>query len=56
MVEKEPHCDSAKVVEMVKSIVNGAEQVTDVGAELSLILPSDATGCFSALFDALEGK
>ena len=55
VVAKEEGCNSAKVTELVKSFVRGAEQVTDVGAELSLILPSAATFTFPALFDALEG-
>jgi len=30
-------------------------QVTDVGAELSFVLPSEAAPYFPALFDTLEG-
>ena len=56
VVVKEPHCDSVKVTDMVTSLVEGSEQVTDVGAELSYILPSASTGSFPALFDALDGK
>ena len=55
VVAKEEGCNSARVVELVKSFVRGAEELTDVGAELSLILPSAATFTFPALFDALEG-
>ena len=56
VVVKKPQCDSLKVTDIVMSIVEGAEQVTDVGAELSFILPSTSTGSFPALFDALEGE
>ena len=56
VVVKEPQCDSSKVTTLVTSLVNGAEQVTDVGAELSYILPSTSTGSFPALFDALDGR
>ena len=52
---KERQCDSAQVTEMVLSIVRGAEQVTDVGAELSFVLPSNATPQFPELFKTLEG-
>ena len=55
VVVKEAQCNSAKVTELVKSFIRGAEQVTDVGAELSLILPSASASSFPALFDALEG-
>ena len=52
---KEPTCDSTAVMSMVLSMVNGAERVTDVGAELSFILPSQSTHQFSHLFDVLDG-
>ena len=38
----------------MKSFVPEAEQVTDVGAELSFILPSSSTPSFPNLFDRLE--
>ena len=40
--------------QLVKSFVPEAEQVTDVGAELSFILPSSSTPMFPSLFDRLE--
>ena len=52
---KEQLCDSAQVTDVVQSIVRGAEQVTDVGAELSFVLPSSATPQFPELFETLEG-
>ena len=54
-VVKEPHCDSARVTEVVKSMITGARQVSDAGAELSFILPSASTPQFPALFDVMEG-
>ncbi len=54
-VEKIPSCDSAQVTELVKHFVREAEQVSDVGAELSFILPSSSTSSFPALFDSMEG-
>ena len=53
---KEPSCDSAAVTQLVQSHVRGAEQMTDVGAELSYVLPSTASSHFPQLFDDLEGK
>ena len=54
-VVKEPNCVSSKVEDLVRSYVPTAEQVTDVGAELSFILPSSATAKFPELFDSLDG-
>ena len=54
-VEKEQHSNSTKVSAVVKSMITGAKKVSDIGAELSFILPSSATAQFPALFDALEG-
>ena len=53
---KEPICDSTKVTETVTSLVQGAKNVTDVGAELSYVLPSQSSQSFPTLFDTLEGK
>ncbi len=55
VVVKDAECDSSKVTHLVTSLVQGAEQVTDVGAELSFVLPSTSSPTFPALFDALEG-
>ena len=40
--------------QLVKSFVPTAEQVTDVAAELSFILPASSTPSFPDLFDKLE--
>lgn len=52
---KEPNCVSSDVEALVHSFVPSAKQVTDVGAELSFILPSSATTKFPELFDSLDG-
>ena len=53
-IVKSTSCDSSQVEQLVRSLVPKAEQVTDVGAELSYILPSSATPSFPKLFDRLE--
>ena len=55
IVVKEPSCKSTDVTSIVTSIVDGSKNVTDVGTELSFVLPSNSTGSFPALFDILEG-
>ena len=42
------------VTGLVTHMVTGAEQVTDVGAELSFILPSGSVSQFPDLFDKLD--
>ncbi len=54
VVEKGTECDSVKVTDLVRSLVQGAEQVTDVGAELSYVLPFISASAFPAVFEALE--
>ena len=54
VIEKAPTCDSIKVVDIVKSLVHGGKCVLDAGAELSFILPSQATASFPSLFEELE--
>ena len=54
-VVKEDNCVSMEVERLVKSFVPTAEQVTDVGAELSFILPSNTAAKFPDLFDQLDG-
>ena len=44
-----------QVCDLVLGKVPGSQVVTDVGAELSFILPSSATHHFPQLFDTLEG-
>lgn len=49
-----PYTD--QVCDLVLGKVPGSQVVTDVGAELSFILPSTATHHFPSLFDTLEGQ
>lgn len=53
---KETNCDSQAVIDLVMRTVNEAKAVTDVGAELSFILPSQSTHQFPQLFDILDGE
>ena len=53
---KEQNCDSLAVSSLVTQVITGAEQVTDVGAELSFILPSQSIHQFPQLFDILESQ
>ena len=53
---KDLSCESSRVEQLVRSYVREAEQVTDVAAELSFILPSSSTPSFPDLFDKLEEK
>ena len=53
---KDDSCDPARVEGVVKSVVSKAEKCTDIGMELSYILPSSATGSFPELFDKLEAE
>ena len=53
---KDDSCNPSQVERAVKSVVSDAEKSTDVGAELSYILPSSATGSFPQLFDKLEAE
>ena len=55
-IVKASSCDSSQVEKLVKSLVPQAEQVTDVGAELSYILPSSSTPSFPELFDKIEAE
>ena len=54
-VVKEASCDSHQVAELVLRSVEGAQWTTDVGAELSFILPSACTNQFPTMFEQLEG-
>ena len=53
---KEASCDSRQVTELVLRTVGGAQKKTDVGAELSFILPSTSTHQFPAMFEEIEGE
>ena len=55
-IVKEPGCDSFAISELVQQVIRGSQQVTDVGAELSFILPSSSVERFSPLFNYFDGK
>ena len=55
-VVKENDCNSRKVISLVTRTVRGAKAATDVGAELSFILPAESRAQFSDLFDEIESK
>ena len=55
VIVKEPSCDSSKVTDTVTSLVRGGKNVTDIGAELSYMLPLQSSQNFPTLFDTLEG-
>lgn len=55
-IVKEPNCDSSVTISLVKQMVAGAQLSTDVGAELSFVLPSQSSHMFPELFDTLDGK
>lgn len=56
VIVKEPSCDVSKVTAMVTSHVPTATVESNIGAELSFILPSEATGNFENLFLELETR
>ena len=55
-IVKSSSCDPSKINSLVKSLVPKSEQVTNVGAELSYVLPSSSTPSFPELFDRLEAN
>ena len=55
VIVKEPNCVSLHVEELIHSLVPSAKKITDVGAELSFMLPSSAAAQFPELFDSLDG-
>ena len=56
VIVKEPSCVSSKVTDIVTSLVQGGKNVTDVGAEVSYVLPLKSSQSFPRLFDTLEGS
>lgn len=55
-VVKNSSFNSSQLNNVVKSLVPKAERVTDVGAEVSYVLPSSSTHAFPELFDQLEAE
>ncbi|XP_072125690.1 phospholipid-transporting ATPase ABCA3 [Mobula birostris] len=56
VIVKEPHCNTVNISRLVQSFVPGATQLTNVGAELSFLLPNEYTVRFEALFSELEQR
>ena len=56
VVVKETGCVSSRVAQIVTSMVPGSKNVTDVGTELSFVLPSTSSHHFPELFEKLECK
>lgn len=55
IVVKDPSCVSSQVTGLVTSLVDGSKNVTDIGTELSYVLPSGSSHSFPQLFDSLDG-
>ena len=55
-IEKQRSCDITEISELVKQIVEGAEEMLDIGAELQFLLPSNSSSSFPELLDTLEGR
>ncbi|OBS77731.1 hypothetical protein A6R68_19880, partial [Neotoma lepida] len=51
---KEPHCDTDEISKLIHGYASTATLKTNVGNELSFILPQEYTQKFEALFTALE--
>jgi ATP-binding cassette subfamily A (ABC1) protein 3 len=54
VIVKEPHCEVATVTALVHSYVPQAVMETNIGAELSYILPTETDNRFQELFTDLE--
>ena len=55
-IVKESNCDSMAVSGLISQHITAAERVTDVGAELSFILPSQSISQFPPLFDLMDSQ
>ena len=53
---KESDCDIDSVISLVTSHIPSAEVESNVGAELSFILPQEAVPKFEGLFQTLEAS
>ncbi len=55
VVEKEAQFNSEKLTNLIESMVQGAKEATNVGAELTYVLPFESASAFPQLFEAMEG-
>ena len=53
-IVKDSNCDVNKVTRVVQSYVPEAELESNIGYELSYILPRESSGQFETLFDDLQ--
>ena len=53
---KDKTCDVSKVTSVIQQFVPTAKQESDIGAELSYLLPFDQSPHFQSLFLAIEEK
>ncbi|XP_062605265.1 phospholipid-transporting ATPase ABCA3-like [Saccostrea cucullata] len=51
---KEPHCDVAKLLNTIKRHIPSAFLETEIGAELSFLLPTEGAPSFEGLFTEIE--
>ena len=51
---KSPQCNVNQVADLIHSYIPTASMESNVGAELSFILPNEASDTFEALFTHLE--
>ncbi|XP_036605129.1 ATP-binding cassette sub-family A member 3-like [Trichosurus vulpecula] len=56
IIVKELHCDAEEIRQIVLQYVPNATLNSDLGAELSFILPKESTNRFEVLFTELENK
>ncbi|CAG5129798.1 unnamed protein product [Candidula unifasciata] len=56
VVVKDGNCDVKQIIQLVKSHIGQAELESNVGAELSFILPQSCVSSFEALFSELEQR
>ena len=55
VIVKEQHCVSSAIINLVTETVRGSKMATDVGAEITFVLPSSSSHQFPQLFELLEG-
>ncbi len=51
---KEPQCDVSQVTQLVTSLVPNAGLESNIGAELSYVLPNESSASFERLFTTIE--
>lgn len=54
VIVKLPNCDVVSLMEVIKTHIQSADVELEVGAELSVLLPTDESAKFDGLFAELE--